>query len=146
MSTAPSAPGPAERITATLRGVASQAAENRPAGIVVSLILALLTDLFARLAELVERIKAGEYQPRPKAPHQPPTRPWQRRKRPENPAGGTRRCLRRAAFSGSRIPRPRTRKLRCCRKPSRTRQQKSPARTADTRGSPRRATGRGPPV
>jgi hypothetical protein len=68
MSTAPSAPGPAERITATLRGVASQAAENRPAGIVVSLILALLTDLFARLAELVERIKAGEYQPRPQGP------------------------------------------------------------------------------
>ena len=68
MSTALPAPGPAEHFAATLRGMASQAAENRPAGIVVSLILALLTNLFLRLADLMERIKAGEYQPQ--APRQ----------------------------------------------------------------------------
>ena len=68
MSTASSAPGPAEHFAATLRGMASQAAENRPAGVVVSLILALLADLFACLAELMERIKAAEYQHRPENP------------------------------------------------------------------------------
>jgi hypothetical protein len=65
MTTAPPAPGPAEHIAATLRGVGAQAAGNRPAGIVVSALLALLTELFILLADLVERIKAGECQPGP---------------------------------------------------------------------------------
>ena len=73
MTTAPPAPGPAEHLAATLRGVASRAAENQPAGVVVSLLLALLTQLFVQLADLLERIKAGEYQIHPPAPPPAPS-------------------------------------------------------------------------
>ena len=65
-------PGPAEHLAATLRGVAARAVGNRPAGIAVSLILALLADLFARLADLIGRIEAGEYRPPPQAPREAP--------------------------------------------------------------------------
>ena len=70
MSTPPPAPGLAERFAAIPRDIAAQSAENRLAGIMVSLILTLLTKLFARLAELIGRIQAGEYRPRPANPRQ----------------------------------------------------------------------------
>ena len=79
MSTAPPAPGPAEHVAATLRGMAAEAVENRRAGIVASLILALLANLFLRLADLMERIKVGEYQL--PIPRQAPTRPETRQHR-----------------------------------------------------------------
>jgi hypothetical protein len=81
MSTSPPAPGLAELLTAIPKGLASQRAENWLAGIVASLFLALLTQLFAGLADLMERIKAGEYQPQPFTPYQPHTDPKPRQRR-----------------------------------------------------------------
>jgi len=80
MSTAPPTPGRADRLTAALRLVASPAAADGPAGRVIALILALLTDLIIRLADLMERIAAGEYQPLPRPPRQPSANPENRQR------------------------------------------------------------------
>jgi hypothetical protein len=76
----PAATDLAERVSATLRGTVAQAAGNRPAGVLVSLLLALLKTFFTGLAELIERIKAGDYQPRPEAPRQAQANPRPRQK------------------------------------------------------------------
>ena len=81
MSTPPPSPGLAERLAAIPRQVASQAADNGVPGILVSLLLALLTHLFARLADLAARIQVGDYQPHPSTPRKASSAPRPRHRR-----------------------------------------------------------------
>ena len=71
-------------LQAILQDLRQRKSGNPFTDLLVSLLLILLTGFFTRLSELMERIRSGEYQPRPIAPRrqQPAPQPRQRTRRP----------------------------------------------------------------
>ena len=69
-------------LQAILQDLRQRKSGNPFTDLLVSLLLTLLTGFFTRLSELMERIKSGEYQPRPIAPRQEPAPQRPRRRTP----------------------------------------------------------------
>ena len=69
-------------LQAILQDLRQRKSGNPFTDLLVSLLLILLTGFFTRLSELMERIKSGEYQPRPIAPRQEPAPQRPRRRTP----------------------------------------------------------------
>ena len=67
-------------LQAILQDLRQRKSGNPVTDLLVSLLLILLTGFFTRLAELMERIKSGEYQPAPTTPRQAQADPQSRQR------------------------------------------------------------------